>query len=800
MLGSNRLRLLIKASIAASIVAAPGVYTSAYAADDEAGTLALEEILVSARKRDESLSDVPLTITVLSADAIEMKAIEEIGDIVDFTPGFHYGGPTIGSQARTNRRLIMRGMQVSTDAPTRQGATMFIDGAPVLGSEIGSLFDVARIEVVKGPQSAYFGRSTFAGAINVITSNPSEEFQGEVRAGAGEYGTYNFGASIEGGLIEDKLAMRLSASKNGTDGQYQNANNHSETLGRRETTDISTILYITPTDNFSAKIRLHAWEDDDGPSASFAYAANNAVDAFNCNRGGTAPNLNGGNNWICGTPRNPRSGEINPDTVVRDGSGTALALANKQPGQSYLLGSDLDGFGMFREAFEASVILDWALNNGLSLSSITAWHGNEHRQLDDFDRRYSAFGADSNDDGTFDEETILFTDEKRRDFFQEFRVTSADDQKLRWMAGISYSDAESEGTNMNHLFGSWRSPGNGITTSQTETIGYYGSLGYDLTDQITLSAEGRYQVDDVTDGTEFGATLDGEFTSFTPRLIVDYKPVEELTLYASYAEGTRPGEFNSGLVGLDPEIVSCIASQVGADIEIDEEDLKNFELGAKWQVMDGRGLITAAVYQAEWTNQHTRGAAVCPDANGDPENYFTTGTGGETDLQGIELEFVFAVTEALMLEGTFALNDTEILVRDCSDCDDAIGDRDITGLDKEFSRVPRETASLSANYRAPFRGELDWFLRGDYIWNSGTYATEANLTETGDMNKVNLRLGVESESLRFELYGTNIFDDDTLTGFQHLPDFATNGGNRQISAGLPDKQTFGVRAIYKFGS
>ena len=114
-------------------------------------------------------------------------------------------------------------------------------------------------------------------------------------------------------------------------------------------------------------------------------------------------------------------------------------------------------------------------------------------------------------------------------------------------------------------------------------------------------------------------------------------------------------------------------------------------------------------------------------------------------MQGIEIDFSFAVTHYLTVEGTFALNDTKILARDCSDCDDAIGDRDITGLDKEFSRVPRTSGTLSANYQAPFNDQFDWFIRADYLYNGGTWATEANLARTGANNKVNLRVGIDMD-------------------------------------------------------
>ncbi len=183
----------------------------------------LEEVTVTARKRDEKLLDIPLTISVLTAKSIDEKGIRELNQVVDFTPGFFYGGPSVGSNSRNNRRLLIRGMQFNTDVQTKQGATLFIDGAPVLGAEIGRLSAIERIEVVKGPQSAYYGRSTFSGAINVITRNPGSEWQRTVRAEAASYGTTDLGFSIEGPILGDRLTFRFDASNYRTKGQYDNA-------------------------------------------------------------------------------------------------------------------------------------------------------------------------------------------------------------------------------------------------------------------------------------------------------------------------------------------------------------------------------------------------------------------------------------------------------------------------------------------------------------------------------------------------------------------------------------------------
>ncbi len=141
--------------------------------------MVIEEIIVTSRKREESLFEVPLTVTAFSSSDIQNMALDELPDIVDFSPGFHYSEHSVGRGGRFNRRLIFRGMNPRTDRQTRQSAAVFIDGAPILGSEIGSTENYERIEVIKGPQSAYFGRSTFSGAINAVTKTPGNESESE---------------------------------------------------------------------------------------------------------------------------------------------------------------------------------------------------------------------------------------------------------------------------------------------------------------------------------------------------------------------------------------------------------------------------------------------------------------------------------------------------------------------------------------------------------------------------------------------------------------------------------------------
>ena len=133
-----------------------------HAAEGESATGVFEEITVTARKREESLLEVPIAITALTAADIEAKGINEFKDIIAFTPGFHFAEHSVGRADRSNRILVIRGMHISQENDHQQAATVFVDGAPTHGSVIAGLEDAERIEVVRGPQSAYFGRATLS--------------------------------------------------------------------------------------------------------------------------------------------------------------------------------------------------------------------------------------------------------------------------------------------------------------------------------------------------------------------------------------------------------------------------------------------------------------------------------------------------------------------------------------------------------------------------------------------------------------------------------------------------------------
>ncbi|MFO1426170.1 MAG: TonB-dependent receptor plug domain-containing protein [Steroidobacteraceae bacterium] len=138
----------------------------------------LEEVTVTARKTEESVLSVPLAVTAISAEAIEKRGIKDITDVATYTPSFRFQNQAVGRNDRGFKQYVIRGMVPNSALATRQAATLFVDGAPAAGGNVSGLTDIERVEVVKGPQSAFFGRSTFAGAINFVTRAPGYEWKG----------------------------------------------------------------------------------------------------------------------------------------------------------------------------------------------------------------------------------------------------------------------------------------------------------------------------------------------------------------------------------------------------------------------------------------------------------------------------------------------------------------------------------------------------------------------------------------------------------------------------------------------
>jgi iron complex outermembrane receptor protein len=468
--------------------------------------------------------------------------------------------------------------------------------------------------------------------------------------------------------------------------------------------------------------------------------------------------------------------------------------------------------------------MDWELASGMVVTSITAQHQNEYASFEDFDRRVTAglgtclpLAIDPTLESC-SSDTYTLGLNANKTFFQELRLTSASDQKLRWAIGVSYTEIENLTQGASKTGTGFSTNGVNLGTKgffEPETSAIFGSIGWDITDKVTLSVEGRYQEDKVIEGTirTSGAVtrFEDTFTSSNPRVILDFKPVEDTTIYATYAKGSQPGQFNASVAALDQGEIDQLrviedcgsASDFDCLIAVPEEEITSFEIGIKSLFWDGRAQISAAAYVMDWekivaANIVTIISTALPTTPGDPQNVQVNTKGGQADMSGLELEGTVMLSDHLTLDATISIVNSEIGLFESPDAGRLLGFRQINGLNNEFSRYPAESGTLSLTYEGELAGGRDFFVRGDFIYSGPTWMTNANVSQTSANTTANLRAGVTMEDWRIEAYGTNIFDEEGYSAFQNFPDLAGISGARMIFGGFIPRRAFGVRASFFF--
>lgn len=810
------------ASIAAFVAAVagasswPGVARAQQDADASGSGGALEEIVVTSRRRDESLLEIPVAVTALSAEDMEVRSVVDMTTLSDFTPGFHFNNENLGRNDRGFTTLTFRGMDAGTFLVTRQPAQAFMDGVAIVGGNIPGLQDVERVEVIKGPQSAYFGRSTFSGAINFITRDPSYEWGGRVNAEAASYGHQDASLMVEGPVFGEKAAFRLTGRQYQTDGQYRN-NFDGSRLGARKTTSLAATLLVEPTEQLRVKAYAGTWKDRDGAAADTVTGASER----NCD-----PLRVGQPMYVCGTVPYRLSAEDIAKYVVVDEQFRTNILENRANLANVFSSNFIDGAGLARDALQSTLTVDYEFSNGLALQFRGGYNFNDFQAIPGSanypadPRRLtvqSLYGRFPNV-RQYSEWNQTLVNQTNHAHGLELQLSSPDEQRFRWMVGYSLFAQEAQGRS----FGEANTPsGFGdtalVTDRDVRTYGLFTGLAYDLTDAITLNLEGRYQIDDVSSqvidgpggpGATTGPEFRDKFKSVQPRFIVEYEPVDGVNLYASVAKGVRPGDFNANIdLFTEAEKQEIIAELGSLPRVLDQEEILMYELGLKGLFLGGRLQTSIAVYQGDWTNQHVFTNLTLGDTGGNTgRGIDITTSSGESKVNGLEVEGNALLTDAITLDFSFAYTNTELgATYTCPTCLPLTGTRDVTGNQK--ARVPKTSGALGVTYTRDLRNDHKLRFRVDGVHKGTIYAEDANLAETGASNRVNASVSMANESLTLTLFGTNIFDDRTfpsMTSTINPYDRGTPvagfplGPGRAIRVSLPQKPTFGIRMAYRF--
>jgi iron complex outermembrane recepter protein len=835
---------------------------AAFAQDAAAGEDGpLPEIVVTARKTAQSLSDAPVAVSVVGAEQIEQLGLNSIDDFAKTATGISF------SQAfgRSTDRPVIRGQSnvlAGVQAGVETGAAYFVDGIYYQGDIQG--FDpnaIERVEIIKGPQSALYGRNTYAGAINYITKDPSNDFTVSGRARLAEYAEREAAVSVSG-PIADILGFRAGARYYDYGGQYRN-----QLTGKRVGDEESASAYLTlqlePSDEIKLRTRISWQRDDDGPLALFLQGAveNNCKPGFRSPRFRTASPFvplapatlasTNNNQYYCGVIRPQPNGvrlnteglNINPTLGFRDG--TAFdGVRNTQTSVNNIFDWDVGGSGW---VFHAAV--GWRDNVNL--------FGTDSDHSDAF---VYFGGTAASTLGT--EPAFANTNrDDQEDLSVEARISSPRDKPIRILAGGYFFKQKFQSVDI--TFGSGTAGlALGSNASQYATIenqAVFGMVEWDITDQLNISAEVRHQEEtktiiDRTSATAAGIFCAGEqgrvdlfdnglpagqvvacqgagkFTGTDPRITVNYTTDGGMLIYGVFATGRKPGGFN-GTAGV------TATAQTGQDfINYLPEKSKGGELGVKFDALDRRVRVALTGFYNELTNVQLTSAIPNPNGTGALTSVVTNS--GDAETKGFEFELTAAPVDDVVLNLGVSYVDAKFT----SGCDADQFILNSGGLRPNFDTRNPTAAGLPlcdiTGNRLPLGSP--WIVNGGASWEADTgmngikafansnFSYEAskfvqvhNLAETGDTFLLNARLGFRHDNWSVAVFGRNLTDEDSITlatrwfdlrygaGTTGLPPAAgvtfdgrpaqiETGSPRGFFANLRKGRTFGLEASFNF--
>ena len=769
---------------------------------------ALEEIVVTARKRDESLQEIPLSITAFGVQSLRQRNIATIYDLAAATPNY-------AERKQLGRRLerpIIRG-QAGTSVFGEPNASYFIDGVYISGGISSSTFDaLERVEIIRGPQSALFGRATFAGAVNLITRQPSNQTEGQINLRVGSDDDRKLSGWFSGPIAQDRLFVFASVNWEQYGGEWRNGllageaqvpgafipfpppgrftpffvnppqQGDDSPLGGEQSWDATVKLVYVPSSNheFAYKFTYSGSDDDHFPSLLLPNSA------FNCYRPGDPGAGFLARGYFCG--------EVSVDGLVsklnlpdfREGASTFFGTAEPAP----FIGKKRDQFRNLLQ-YEGNYN-DWTLVGRYT------WNRSTFEDVRDLDRSpaRAVFGLFHAVEDNHDE-----------DWAAELRLASPQARALRALFGLYYLDYKARGRDRRFTgpgFDGYffHEDGSDFDGREVTNMAAFGFVEYDFSEQFTLALEGRYAEDEKS---VFNATISitDDTKIFTPRITATYRPGDALTLYALAAKGDKPLDFNQPYFDADvaPEVTQQAVDDGRAIIK--EEIAWTYELGLKRTLAGGRGLFNVSVFYIDWDNQSLNSTVLIPVISGpEPEANNVVVSAPEAEVWGLELELSWAATDRLLLGAGYGLAAHEFKsYRDLQAAALFGSDGDLSG--NTTAGTPRHTLNLSATYRGQVNADIDWVVRAFANYHSKLYASSLNLAFTDSVEILNLNVGLEAGNWSLTAFLDNALDEDAPINIGRFADFLNpllpNGMTPYQLDLIPRRgASFGLRASYSF--
>ena len=762
-----------------------------------------EEIVVTARKRDESVLEIPIAVSAYSQDDLDALGMNTIEQLSSVTTGFTLQNVSQGGMGgRHNPNIRFRGLGVQVESPASRAGSVFWNGGYISdGVGILPLIDLERVEILKGPQTAFFGRNTFAGAVNYIPAQPGDEFGGKASLSysASDESSHNFTVAV-GGPISDSVGVRfaLMQEKVGADYQFDNG----DPIGEQNNTAFTALATFEVSDAFSFQVSGFYVDADDTMALQSVDAP---VAAGTCNRtyNGTIRPVAGGTggtfttdlsqsirNTFCGSipdwdavqPNFSEVGRINDSTPLFMFSNPWSFVSTLPPElEGYSIVDAPDGLGNTYELWRVDISGDYELANGAVVGAQFARGESSSWRIIDNNFGTPAVFFFRNPGAPWLAGQAGWV----RDTYVEVRYTPQAGERMNYTVGTSYYAQD----NRSVAFSGFGATHN-LNFQDGDNFGVFGSVDYALNEQWTLSLEGRWNTDTQTivyDGVsiqqrvDLTATVDAEqkYSAFMPRVIISWQPSENTNLYAHYSR--------SNLQGNDTN-AEDYGESTGVPLDIGvftpKQALDAFEVGLKQRVGGWLNYALSA-YVMDWENQTFFELSPAP--------FFTAAyIAGDAEIRGLEAEFELTPNEWFSLSGGVTYNDVEFtdFAGTGSVATAVLAPPPTLSVGEQISTtggrpryMPEWTGSLSAVLQLDQLVGManNIWLRVDGIYQGQFYVDNFNWNSVDGYWKINARVHADvGDTFSVELYAMNLTNDLSPL---------TAGGTTSIF-GLPHRKTF----------
>ncbi|MBE9539562.1 MAG: TonB-dependent receptor [Proteobacteria bacterium] len=799
----------------------------------------LEEVIVTAQKRTESLQDVPISVSAIQGEKLEAAGITNMSALADHVPNLYI------SDAAVNTNIYLRGVGSGNNQAFEQSVGMYIDGVYMgRGRQYRSPFvDIQRVEVLRGPQGTLFGKNTVAGAVNVTTASPDvgDEFSGSITGAVEDNDGYIVNGYVSGS-VTDSLALRFAFKASENDGTFDNKFLGDDELNLEDQMYRFTAVW-QPTENLDINMK-YSYSDYDrtgAPSTTKVYIDAEERDANFPNRSAFASIA-----YLLTDTFYPELNDIKGKefTSYKDNN---LGADGKTVGIGY------DQDGSENETNNFVLKLDYSMGDYL-LTSITGYSAYESVDAVDVDWLPLQF-IERGDDQEFEQ------------FSQEFRITSPGGEFFDYVAGIYYEESDLEfdrrvtiDTNMDGLtpallgvdnllllltggaYGADQIARNHYYQLDSDSWAVFGQGTFNLTDTFRLTLGLRYTEEnkDVVSQqcladtnndpdrlTSLGICSDnfllsliqaGSFNTYAydykesrstdkwlPAANLQWDVGDDTMLYVSLSQGFKSGGFTSAddgepagfLVGQIPNPGEAPFTTPSDDFEFEDEEVDALEIGGKHTLLDGGMTLNWAYFYTEYDNLQT---SVFKGVG------FGVANAASSIIQGIELDMMWQATEGLTLGANVSWLNAEF--DDYGDAPCTAIQLDIDprcGTEGGFTNNDQSGANttFAPDYSASIFFDHSYLLgNGMEIVSGGEINYKDEFSPAGDndpidvidsFTKVNLRIGLRGDSWEVMAYGRNIFDEEAFSNHFDTPVLAGSH-----SAYMDEGAVFGLRGTYSF--